>query len=621
MGASAINDGAERFAHDWLSAGTYAPQPSTERGRAVHLSGDPKGVNFLYTNGRSVIIRNLANPEISKEYTQHTAQATVARYSPSGFYIASADVQGNIRIWDTVGTESILKTETRVFAGKVNDLAWDFESKRLIAVGEGKDRFGHAFLFDTASSVGEIGGHSKVINSVDIRPGRPLRAITGSDDMTVNFYHGVPFKFNKSSSDHTRFVNCVRYSPTGDHFVSAGGDGKLFLYDGKEGNKLADLSSAEDSHKGGIYSVSWSPDGKSLLSASADMTTKIWDIAAQKVVRSWEFSSSPSFDDQQVGCLWQGDSLISLSLSGDLNYLNNGSGGIARVVRGHNKGITALTVAPDSTIWSGSYDGRVCAWENAAGTAKVPSGSAHSNQVTGLAFSDGTLYSTAMDDTLRAVSSDQGALAFAGSAISTNGIPKAVAAKNGLAIAVTINNQIIITKQGARVSEIKVEWTPWSIAISPDGAQVAVGSEDHKIRLYTLDKETLVEKGTLDGNRGSVTTLAYSPDGTMLAAGDSQSKIVVYDSASHEIKIHQWVFHTARVNALAWSSDSKYAVSGSLDTNVEIWSVDKPMKHVTIKNAHLEGVTGVGFIGSGATKIASSGADGFVKVWDVVLHQ
>ena len=30
------------------------------------------------------------------------------------------------------------------------------DSQRLIAVGEGKDKFGHAFMFDTAASVGSI---------------------------------------------------------------------------------------------------------------------------------------------------------------------------------------------------------------------------------------------------------------------------------------------------------------------------------------------------------------------------------------------------------------------------------------------------------------------------------
>jgi hypothetical protein len=85
----------------------------------------------------------------------------------------------------------LTKIESKVISGKINDLDWDFESKRLIGVGEGKDSFGHAFLFDSASSCGEIAGHSKAVNSVSIKPGRPLRAVTASDDMSVNFYHGV----------------------------------------------------------------------------------------------------------------------------------------------------------------------------------------------------------------------------------------------------------------------------------------------------------------------------------------------------------------------------------------------------------------------------------------------
>lgn len=113
------------------------------------------------------------------------------------------------------------------FSGRVNDLAWDFESKRLIAVGEGKDKFGHSFLFDSGSSVGEISGHSKVINSVSIRPGRPLKAVTASDDFTMNLYNGVPFKFEKSITDHTRFVQCVRYAPNGDFFASGASDSKV----------------------------------------------------------------------------------------------------------------------------------------------------------------------------------------------------------------------------------------------------------------------------------------------------------------------------------------------------------------------------------------------------------
>lgn len=61
--------------------------------------------------------------------------------------------------------------------------------------------------------------------------------------------------------DHSNFVNCIRFSPDGSKFISVSSDKKGILFDGKTGEKIGELSS-EDSHKGSIYAVSWSPDGK-----------------------------------------------------------------------------------------------------------------------------------------------------------------------------------------------------------------------------------------------------------------------------------------------------------------------------------------------------------------------
>jgi WD repeat-containing protein 1 (actin-interacting protein 1) len=91
---------------------------------------------------------------------------SVAKFSPSGYYIASGgtfplqqlivDVSGTVRVWDAIGSEMTLKTETKVISGRINDIAWDGESQRIIAVGDGKERYGHAFTFDSANTVGEV---------------------------------------------------------------------------------------------------------------------------------------------------------------------------------------------------------------------------------------------------------------------------------------------------------------------------------------------------------------------------------------------------------------------------------------------------------------------------------
>jgi len=76
---------------------TIAPLPPTERGKPFVLGGDPKGNNFIYCSGHSVVIRDINNPSISDIYTEHATKTTVAKYAPSGYYIASADKSGKVR--------------------------------------------------------------------------------------------------------------------------------------------------------------------------------------------------------------------------------------------------------------------------------------------------------------------------------------------------------------------------------------------------------------------------------------------------------------------------------------------------------------------------------------------
>ena len=55
---------------------TFASMPRTERGQPIVMDKDPKGETFLYCHGNSVIIRNLASPQMSDIYTQHSCQVS-----------------------------------------------------------------------------------------------------------------------------------------------------------------------------------------------------------------------------------------------------------------------------------------------------------------------------------------------------------------------------------------------------------------------------------------------------------------------------------------------------------------------------------------------------------------
>ena len=67
-------------------------------------------------------------------------------------------------------------------------------------------RYGHVFLWDSGSSVGEISGHSKFINAIDYRRVRPFRVVTAGEDKLTNWYEGPPFRFKTSLSVRNIFV-------------------------------------------------------------------------------------------------------------------------------------------------------------------------------------------------------------------------------------------------------------------------------------------------------------------------------------------------------------------------------------------------------------------------------
>jgi hypothetical protein len=50
-------------------------------------------------------------------------------------------------------------------------------------------------MWDSGNPVGSFDGIAKRCNSIDFKPTRPFRIVTGAEDFKVNFYEGPPFKF------------------------------------------------------------------------------------------------------------------------------------------------------------------------------------------------------------------------------------------------------------------------------------------------------------------------------------------------------------------------------------------------------------------------------------------
>ncbi|KAI0300144.1 WD40 repeat-like protein [Multifurca ochricompacta] len=597
----------------------YTANPTTTRGVSVKLSASKEKI--VYTNGKTVFIRDIANSALGLSYSGHLQNATVARVSPTGYYCASADTSGTVRVWDTVGEDQSLKGEFKVISGRINDLEWDGESKRIIAVGDGKEKFGHAFMFDSGSSTGEIIGHSKVINAVAIRHQRPFRAATAGDDNLIVFHQGNNATILRTTPSeqtiktHTKFVQDIRYAPSGDQFASVGSDGKIFLYDGKLGETLGEFS---EGHTGTIYTLSWSPDSKAISTSSADTTVKLWDVETRKATTTYTLGTG--LEHQQVGNVWSSpDTIVSLSFSGALNVFDMRSGEKpVKVLHGPQKAVTVAIPAPtgSETFLAGTADGRVFSYDS-TGAATPLTGQGHTNLVSGLTSTpDGRVFSAGYDDQVREVEGSS----FTASAFSTGSQPKTLATTSDNTVFVVGVDTVEAVRNNQKVTDLRPGASPTAIAAT--GSLVAIGFGDQKVRLFNWDGKTLQEAGLLEANKGVLTVLAFSPDGLKLAAGDSSGKIILYDVRKREVITSRWSFHSARINTLSWTADSLHCASGALDTHIYVWSVQKPLKNIAIKSAVPGGVNAVFWVSHANQegRLAGTGADAAVKVWRVTFH-
>lgn len=566
-------------------------------------------------SNKSIFLRSIDDPQRSIQYTEHKAETTVACFSPSGSYVASGDIDGTVRVWDCAGS-GLTKGEYFIIGGPINDLAWDGDSQRLIAVGDGRQQFGRCITADSGNSIGTISGHSRGINSVSVKQQRPIRAAAAGDDKTLVFYHGPPFKYNNGYRDnHSNYIYGVSFSPDGRTLVSVGGDRRIWLYDGQTGEPKKEIGC--NIHAGSIFSVSFSPDSRKFATASADRTVKVWDVEYGKSVESWTMGDS--VPDQQVGVVWpsgRNDGLIiSLSLSGDLNYLYEGNDKATQVVQGHQRSINTLcsSFGGHPTLWSGSYEGRVNQWDLCTGKAKRVGGIPHSTYVAGLTTmknGDGLVYSAGWDDMLRSINTNSNT--YTENAFKLSGQPKDVSSDKGTVLVATADG-IEIFSQSKKMGTFDCKCTPSSVSVVKDIS--AIGFEDSSILICSVYYDRLTPRFDLKLARHPVTALSFTEDGGLLAAGDSSGRIKVYNTKDGSLVTDRWTSHTARITCLAWDSQGHQLVSGGLDTNIFVWNLSKPGDWLQVSNAHKEGINGIAW--TSKNMVSSVGSDATVKFWKI----
>ncbi len=109
-----------------------------------------------------------------------------------------------------------------------------------------------------------------------------------------------------------------------------------------------------------------------------------------------------------------------------------------------------------------------------------------------------------------------------------------------------------------------------SLAFSPDGKIIALGSTDGTIVLW--DTQTSKPIGQMLGRPTKVLSLAFSPDGSTLAAGHDDFYLALWDVESRAQIVRPIFKHTSVVYNIAFSVDGKLLASAG--DEIILWDFD-----------------------------------------------
>ena len=329
-----------------------------------------------------------------------------------------------------------------------------------------------------------------------------------------------------------------------------------------------------DGHTEAVYSVGFTPDGKSVVSGGFDQSVRVWDLASRKEVRRFDGHTGLVLS---VAVDKDGKQILSGGLDKTAKVWELPPSGPSKTLADHPGGIRAIALKPDGKQLAVGSGKVVKIWD-LDGPKPIRELTGHAEDVESIAWrGDGN--QIASGDKARTIRLWD----------ATTGAPQGT----------------IETPSD----------TVLGLAYLPDHQQILSGGSDGVARLWKLPvgeaKAELVR--AFGGQKGPILALALDPGGSKLVTGSADRSIKVFEVATGK-DLLTLEGHADAVKALAITKDGQRLVSGSADKTFKVWNLADG-KLISTSPAMSAAVVSMALGGDGKLVVVGL-ADGSAKVFD-----